>query len=70
MKRINRRMVLRGACGVAFALPLLESFAPKRARAQSAVEDDTFAIFFRQANGCAQGGTTGELGPEPSVPRE
>ncbi len=65
MKRINRRMVLRGACGVAFALPLLESFAPQKARAQNAVEDDTFAIFFRQANGVAQGGSTGELGPEP-----
>jgi hypothetical protein len=63
--RMNRRLVLKGAFGVAMALPLLESFAPRRARAQNAVEDDTFAIFFRQANGVAQGGTTGELGPEP-----
>lgn len=63
--RMNRRTVLRGALGVTFALPFLESLAPAKARAQAAVEDDTFAIFFRQANGVAGGGNTGELGAEP-----
>ena len=39
--KLNRRMVLRGACGVAFALPLLESLAPRRARAPAVLGDHT-----------------------------
>lgn len=53
--RINRRLVLKGLGGAALTLPLLEAFQPRAARAQSAPPvDDSFAIFFRQANGCAQ----------------
>ncbi len=54
-------MVLRGA-GATLALPVLESFLPARARADAA--DETFAVFFRQANGVAQAQRT-ELGDEP-----
>lgn len=65
MKTIHRRVVLKGLFGATLALPLLEGLAARKASAQAAVEDDTFAIFFRQANGVAQGGNTGELGAEP-----
>jgi len=50
--RLNRRLVLKGLGGAALTLPLLEAFQPRAAHAQSV--DDSFAIFFRQANGCAQ----------------
>ena len=55
MKRskLTRRMVLRGIGGATLALPLLESFAPRRALAQAAPTDTSFALFFRQANGVA-----------------
>ncbi|UJR83328.1 DUF1552 domain-containing protein [Sandaracinus amylolyticus] len=59
--RLSRRFVLRAA-GVSLALPALESLAPSTAKA--APEDETFAIFFRQANGVAQAQRT-ELGDEP-----
>lgn len=59
---ISRRTVLKGAGGVAMTLPFLEGLAPKSARA--AEGDTPFAIFFRQANGCASAQNT-ELGSEP-----
>jgi hypothetical protein len=61
--KISRRHVLKGLGGTALALPLLESFMPRRARAQ--VQDQSYAFFLRQANGvgCAQ--NTGEIGAEP-----
>jgi hypothetical protein len=51
-KYITRRMMLRGLGGATLALPLLESFAPRHARAQ-VISDSTYAIFLRQANGVA-----------------
>ena len=59
--KLSRRFVLC-AGGVSLALPVLESLSPSRAKA--APEDETFAIFFRQANGVAQEQRT-ELGTEP-----
>ncbi|MBK7755988.1 MAG: DUF1552 domain-containing protein [Deltaproteobacteria bacterium] len=47
----SRRAVLRGAGGVALALPFLESLAP-RARADGG--DGRYAVFVRQANGVTQ----------------
>jgi len=55
--KITRRMVLKGLGGVALGLPVLESLLPKNAHA--APGDHRFVIFFRQANGVAQG-TNGE----------
>lgn len=64
MKKISRRMVLKGAGGVAVALPFLEGLAPRKATAaEEGVEP--FAIFLRQANGVAAEQTTGEIGNEP-----
>ena len=63
--RANRRMALKGMGGALLGLPFLESFAP-RARAQALAEGDTFAIFFNQANGCAQAGNNE---PERFFPR-
>jgi hypothetical protein len=62
--KVSRRIVLKGIGGAVLGLPLLESIGFRReARAQS--EGDTFAIFFRQANGCAQESNSGEIGYEP-----
>jgi hypothetical protein len=65
-RTISRRLVLKGVGGAMLALPLLESFPVRRARAQANGADAPapFAIFFRQANGvaCAQ---NAELGQEP-----
>jgi hypothetical protein len=58
---VPRRLFLKGVGGVVLGLPLLESFAPRDAKAQAAPEP--FAVFFRQACGvaCEQ---DAELGPE------
>ena len=53
--KMHRRHVLRGIGGATVALPFLEAFAPRKAKAGvDAVP--AYAIFFRQANGvaCAQ----------------
>jgi hypothetical protein len=63
MKRISRRIVLRGLGGVALALPLLESIRPKGAKAADPNEQP-FAIFMRQACGVACA-LTSEVGDEP-----
>ncbi|MEM6992161.1 MAG: DUF1552 domain-containing protein [Myxococcota bacterium] len=60
--KLSRRAVLRGAGGVAVTLPFLEGLAPKTASAADA--ETPFAIFFRQANGCASAQST-EIGDEP-----
>ena len=61
---VSRRMMLKGIGGSMLALPLLESFlTDKEVQAQSA--DSTYAVFFRQANGCAQAQNTSEIGNEP-----
>jgi hypothetical protein len=59
--RLSRRRVLRGVGGAMMALPLLES--TQRA-ASAAPGDDTFAIFFREANGVACAQST-KYGDEP-----
>ena len=48
--RYGRRIVLQGLGGVALGMPLLESFSKQ---AVAAGANETFAIFFRQANGVA-----------------
>jgi hypothetical protein len=54
---INRRLFLRGLGGVAVGLPFLEALMPRDA---SAAGYAPYAIFMRQANGCAQ-----DTGDEP-----
>lgn len=50
--KLSRRHMLRGIGGAVLALPLLESFLPRRlARAQE--QSSSFAVFFRQASGVA-----------------
>jgi len=61
--KVTRRIVLKGIGGAILGLPLLESLGRREARAQSAGE--SFAIFFRQANGVAQETNSDEIGYEP-----
>jgi hypothetical protein len=63
MSRISRRIVLKGIGGVLLALPILESFRPRRAQAAEPVVLP-YAIFFRQACGVAAQQNT-EVGEEP-----
>ncbi len=63
---VNRRLVLKGFGGATLALPFLEAFTPRKARAQG-IPADTYAIFFRQANGCQQAYDTE---PERFFPRD
>ena len=66
MNKISRRLVLRGAGSLAVGLPLLESIGrPKAARAAAEPVVPSFAIFMRQANGCASAQSTQEVGNEP-----
>lgn len=62
--KVSRRIVLKGIGGVALALPLLESFRPRKAQAADPVTPP-FVIFLRQACGVAAAGNTGEIGAEP-----
>ncbi|MDX2051667.1 MAG: DUF1552 domain-containing protein [Polyangiaceae bacterium] len=48
--KFGRRMVLKGLGGAVLGMPLLESFSK---RAVAAGANETYAIFFRQANGVA-----------------
>lgn len=64
MKKLSRRTVLRGLGGAALALPFLESLRSPRTAA-AAPGDNSFAIFFRQANGVAAAQNTDEIGAEP-----
>lgn len=61
--KVTRRIVLQGLGGAVLGLPFLESLGRREARAQAAGE--TFAIFFRQANGVAQETNSDEIGYEP-----
>jgi hypothetical protein len=61
--KMRRRMVLKGLGGFTLALPMLESFQTKSAKAASAIIPP-YAIFLRQANGCAAAQNT-DLGAEP-----
>lgn len=55
---LPRRMFLRGAAGAVLALPFLETFTPRHARADTA--GHRFAVFVRQGNGVQQ-----KFGDEP-----
>jgi len=52
---MNRRLVLRGACGLMLGLPLLECFMPRRAAAQAAMRSP-FVIIVVGDNGVVQAG--------------
>jgi hypothetical protein len=69
--KLSRRMVLKGIGGAVLALPIIESFAPRKVRAQATPNDTSFAIFFRQANGvaCAQSGPLSDMEPERFWPK-
>src|SRR3990170_5040983 len=62
--RVNRRLVLRGAGGLMLGLPLLETFMPRRASAQTAVRSP-FVIIVVGDNGVVQAGVTLGGGGEP-----
>ena len=62
-RRISRRFVLRGLGGAAVALPLLESLAPRGAKAGGNATP-SYAIFLRQANGVGAAQNT-KVGNEP-----
>ncbi len=61
--KISRRFVLRGLGGATLALPLLESLAPRGAKAGGQATPP-YAIFLRQANGVAAAQNT-DVGAEP-----
>lgn len=54
---VNRRLVLRGAGGLMLGLPLLETFMPKEAEAQSAMTSP-FTLIVVSDNGVVQAGVT------------
>ncbi len=54
---MNRRMVLRGAGGLMLGLPLLETFMPRKASAQTAVRSP-FVLIVVGDNGVVQAGVT------------
>ena len=62
---VNRRMVLRGAGGLMLGLPLLETFMPRKAAAQTAMRSP-FVLIVVSDNGVVQAGTTlgGSAEPE------
>src|SRR5690242_7184234 len=68
---LTRRSVLRGACGLMLGLPLLESFMPRRAAAQTAMRSP-FVLIVVGDNGVVQAGATlsGSGEPEKFWPTE
>jgi len=62
--KVNRRLVLRGACGFMLGLPMLEAFLPREAAAQTAVRSP-FVIIVVSDNGVVQSGVTLSGGGEP-----
>lgn len=56
-RKINRRLVLRGAGGLMLGLPLLEGFLPRRASAQTEVRSP-FVLIVVSDNGVVQSGVT------------
>ncbi|MEM9457196.1 MAG: DUF1552 domain-containing protein [Myxococcota bacterium] len=63
--KTNRRNFLRGVGGFALALPVLEGLVRSTGSAHAAEGDmEPFAIFLRQANGCASA-QPGPAGDEP-----
>ena len=62
--RVNRRLILRGACGLMLGLPALEAFSPRRAAAQTATRSP-FVLIVVNDNGVVQAGATLSGGGEP-----
>lgn len=65
MKKLSRRIVLRGIGGATLALPWLEGLSGGKAEAQGQATQKPFAIFVRHGNGVQQKLDGGPLGNEP-----
>ena len=61
---MNRRMVLRGAGGLMLGLPLLETFMPRKAAAQTATRSP-FVLIVVGDNGVVQAGVSLSVSSEP-----
>src|SRR3954468_16052453 len=61
---MNRRMVLRGAGGLMLGLPLLETFMPRKAAAQTATKSP-FVLIVVGDNGVMQAGVSLSVSTEP-----
>jgi hypothetical protein len=61
---MNRRMVIRGAGGLMLGLPLLETFMPRKASAQTAVRSP-FVLIVVGDNGVVQAGVSLNVSSEP-----
>jgi hypothetical protein len=61
---MNRRMVLRGAGGLMLGLPLLETFMPRKASAQTAARSP-FVLLVVGDNGVVQAGVSLSVSSEP-----
>ncbi len=68
MKKLemNRRMVLRGAGGLMLGLPLLETFMPRKAAAQTAMSSP-FVLIVVGDNGVVQAGVSLSVSSEPEM---
>ena len=64
--KMNRRMVLRGAGGFMLGLPLLETFMPRKAAAQSATRTP-FVLLVVGDNGVVQAGVSLSVSSEPEM---
>src|SRR3954451_18465670 len=62
--QMNRRTVLRGAGGLMLGLPLLETFVPRKAAAQTAVRSP-FVLIVVGDNGVVQAGVSLSVSSEP-----
>jgi hypothetical protein len=62
--QMNRRMVLRGAGGLMLGLPLLETFMPRKAAAQTALRSP-FVLIVVGDNGVVQAGVNLNVASEP-----
>jgi len=63
---MNRRMVLRGAGGLMLGLPLLETFMPRKATAQTATRSP-FVLLVVGDNGVVQAGVSLSVSSEPEM---
>ena len=63
-REMNRRMVLRGAGGFMLGLPLLETFMPRKAAAQTATRSP-FVLLVVGDNGVVQAGVSLSVSSEP-----
>ena len=63
--QMNRRMVLRGAGGLMLGLPLLETFMPRKAAAQTATRSP-FVLIVVGDNGVVQAGVSLSVASEPT----